>query len=59
MLFSLCVAIIVVCLLAFCLTESKGNNTVHARKSKPRVPNQIKTRNVNGGQSSTNANKAA
>ena len=59
MLFSLCVALIVVCLLVFCLTESKGTNTVHARKAKPRVPCQIKTRNTDSAQSNNNANRAA
>jgi hypothetical protein len=59
MLFSLCVALIVIGLLVFCLTESKGNNTVHARKAKPRVPSQIKTRSSDNTQSNNNANRAA
>lgn len=61
MLFSLCVFLVVIGLLAFCLTESKGKNTVHARKSRPRVPSQIKTRSTsaNKDQNVGGANKAA
>ncbi|WP_158525400.1 hypothetical protein [Glaciecola sp. KUL10] len=55
MLFSLTIAAIVFGLLVFCMTESKGKNTIHARKSKPRVPKQIKTRMVDNEQSSNNA----